>query len=64
MGYIQAEARGQQASFPVALEDLDPADHVYRVVDAFACRLDFKALSFVLAETAKRVVLATIPVAC
>lgn len=53
MGYIQGEARGQQTLFPVALDDLIPADHVCRVIDAFVGRLDFGALGFVRAEAAE-----------
>jgi transposase len=53
MGYIVGEARGQQALFPVALDDLIPADHVCRVIDAFVCRLDFQRLGFVRAESAE-----------
>jgi transposase len=46
MGYIVGEARGQQALFPVVLDDLIPADHFCRVIDAFVRRLDFQALGF------------------
>lgn len=53
MGYIQGEARGQQALFPVALDDLVPADHVCRVIDAFVGRLDFQDLGFIRAEAAE-----------
>jgi transposase len=53
MGYIQGEARGQQTLFPAALEDLIPADHVCRVIDAFVERLDLRALGFVRAEAAE-----------
>jgi transposase len=53
MGFIQGEARGQQALFPVALDDLVPGDHVCRVIDGFVGRLDFQALGFVRAEAAE-----------
>lgn len=53
MGYIQGEARGQQTLFPVALDDLIPADHMCRVIDAFVYRLDFQALGFVRSEAAE-----------
>jgi len=53
MGYIQGEARGQQALFPVALDDLIPADHMCRVVDAFVGRLEMQVLGFVRAEAAE-----------
>jgi len=46
MGYIQGEARGQETLFPLALDDLIPADHFCRVIDAFVARLDLKALGF------------------
>jgi len=46
MGYIQGEARWQQTLFPVALDDLIPADHFCRVVDAFVGRLDLETLGF------------------
>ena len=53
MGYIRGEARDQQTLFPVALEDLIPANHPCRVIDAFVNRLDFTALGFVRAEAAE-----------
>lgn len=53
MGYIRGDARGQQTFFPVALDDLIPADHVCRVIDAFVSRLDFQMLGFVRAEAAE-----------
>jgi len=53
MGYIVGEARGQQSLFPAALDDLIPADHVCRVIDAFVGRLDFPGLGFVRAEAAE-----------
>ena len=46
MGYIQGEARGQQTLFPVALDDLIPADHFCRVIDAFVVRLDLGTVGF------------------
>jgi len=53
MGYIQGEARNQQALFPVALDDLVPGDHVCRVIEAFAGRLNFHHLDFVRAAAAE-----------
>ena len=53
MGYIQGESRGQQTLFPVALDDLIPADHVCRVIDAFVGRLEMQALGFARAEAAE-----------
>jgi hypothetical protein len=35
MAYIQGEGRDQGTLFPVTLDDLVPADHVCRVIDAF-----------------------------
>lgn len=53
MAYIQGEARGQQALFPSTLEDLIPAGHVCRVIEAFVAKLDVAALGFVRAEPAE-----------
>jgi transposase len=53
MGYILGEARGQETMFPAALEDLIPADHFCRVIDAFVGRLDFAALGFERARPAE-----------
>jgi transposase len=53
MGFIQGEARGQQTLFPVALDDLIPADHMCRVIEAFVGKLDMAALGFVRAEPAE-----------
>lgn len=39
MGYIRGEGREQGTLFPVVLDDLVPADHVCRVIDAFVERL-------------------------
>jgi transposase len=52
MGFIQGEARGQQTLFPVTLDDLVPADHVCRFIEAFVGKLDMAALGFVRAEPA------------
>jgi len=35
MAYIQGEGRNQGTLFPVALDDLVPANHICRVIDAF-----------------------------
>jgi transposase len=53
LAYIQGEARGQHALFPSTLEDLVPADHVCRVIEAFVGKLDVDALGFVRAEPAE-----------
>lgn len=52
-GYIQGESRGQGTLFPVALDDLIPTDHVWRVIDAFVNRLDLHELGFIRAEAAE-----------
>jgi hypothetical protein len=39
LAYIQGEARGQQALFPSTLDELIPADHACRVIEAFVGKL-------------------------
>lgn len=46
MGHITGEGRGQSALFPLSLDDLLPADHACRVIDAFVASLDLQALGF------------------
>lgn len=46
MGYIVGEGRTQGSLFPVTLEDLVPADHVCRVIEAFAASLEVSVLGF------------------
>ncbi len=53
MGYIQGEGRSQGTLFPVVLDDLVPADHVCRVIDAFVDRLSMDALGFERAQAAE-----------
>jgi transposase len=53
MGFIQGEARGQQTLFPVTLDELIPADHLCRVIEAFVGKLDMAGLGFVRAEPAE-----------
>ena len=53
MGYIRGEGRSQGTLFPVVLDDLVPADHVCRVIDAFVDRLEMEQLGFVRAEAAE-----------
>jgi transposase len=52
MAYIQGEGRNQGTLFPVLLDDLVPADHMCRVVDAFVEQLDMEKLGFGRAEPA------------
>src|ERR1700751_6469688 len=53
MGYIRGEGRSQGTLFPVVLDDLVPADHVCRVIDAFVNRLEMEQLGFARAEAAE-----------
>ena len=46
MSYIQGEGRSQGTLFPVVLDDLVPADHVCRVIDAFVDGLAMAELGF------------------
>jgi transposase len=52
MGYIVGEGRTQGSLFPLALDDLVPANHVCRVIDAFVGSLDMATLGFERAEAA------------
>ena len=52
MGYVRGEAKGQGTLFPVSLDELVPADHVCRVIEAFATQLDVAGLGFSKAEPA------------
>ena len=52
MAYIQGEGRNQSTLFPVVMDDLIPADHMCRVIDAFVKRLDMEKLSFERAQPA------------
>lgn len=53
MGFIQGEGRTQGTLFPVTLDDLVPADHVCRVIDAFVGRLEMCRLGFERSEPAE-----------
>jgi transposase len=53
MGFIEGERRGQYTLFPGTLDDLIPADHVCRVIEAFVGKLDVAGLGFVRAEPAE-----------
>ena len=52
MGYIVGDGRSQGTLFPVVLDDLVPADHVCRVLDAFVEGLAMAELGFERAEAA------------
>jgi transposase/IS5 family transposase len=52
MGYIRGEGRDQGTLFPVVLDDLVPADHVCRVIDAFVDGLPMSELGFERSEAA------------
>lgn len=53
MAYIQGEGRSQGSLFPVVLDDLVPADHMCRVLDAFVARLELSELGFERAQAAE-----------
>jgi transposase len=53
MAYIAGEAREQGTMFPVTLDELIPADHLCRVIEAFVNRLAMQELGFVRSEPAE-----------
>ncbi|HEV2279871.1 MAG TPA: IS1182 family transposase [Acidobacteriaceae bacterium] len=53
MAYIEGEARGQHTLFPSTLDELIPADHLCRVIEAFVERLKMEELGFVRAQPAE-----------
>src|SRR5258708_22269243 len=53
MSYIRGEGRNQGTLFPVVLDDLVPADHMCRVIDAFVERLTMSDLGFERAMAAE-----------
>lgn len=53
MSHIRGEGRGQGCLFPMMLDDLIPADHVCRVIDAFVERLNMEELGFERAQSAE-----------
>ena len=53
MSYIRGEGRSQGTLFPGVLDDLVPADHVCRVIDAFVASLAMAELGFERAEAAE-----------
>jgi transposase len=52
MAYIQGEGRNQGTLFPVILDELVPADHECRVIDAFVDTLAMIELGFERATAA------------
>jgi choline dehydrogenase-like flavoprotein len=46
MGYIRGEAREQVTMFPVTLDELIPADHMCRVIEAWVNRLNMVSIGF------------------
>jgi transposase len=52
MAYIKGEGRSQGTLFPVVLDELVPADHVCRVIDAFVDTLAMTELGFERATAA------------
>lgn len=50
MAYILGEGRTQGILFPITLDDLIPADHICRVIDAFVGTLAMSQLGFERAE--------------
>src|SRR3984957_5715234 len=53
MSYIQGEGRGQATLFPLMLDELVPADHMCRVIDAFVEKLAMSELGFERAQAAE-----------
>jgi transposase len=50
MGFVQGESRQQAALFPVCIEELVPAEHLVRVIDAWVSTLSMGRLGFVKAS--------------
>jgi transposase len=53
MAFIRGEAREQTTMFPVTLDELIPAGHMCRVVEAFVDRLEMAKLGFARSEPAE-----------
>jgi len=53
MGYIYGDGREQGTLFPVLLDDVLPADHICRVIDAFVNSLAMSEIGFERAEAAE-----------
>lgn len=54
MGFVRGEDRQQSSLFPLALDELVPADHVCRVIEAFVARLPLLQLGFAKAAPKAR----------
>ena len=52
MGYVHGEGRNQGSLFPVVLDELIPADHMCRVIDAFVGTLVMSDLGFERSDAA------------
>lgn len=50
MAFVRGDDRGQSALFPLSLDELVPAEHVCRVIDAFVRRLPLSGLGFAKAQ--------------
>ena len=50
MGFVRGEDRSQATLFPLSLDELVPADHVCRVIEAFVARLPMATLGFAKAR--------------
>lgn len=46
MAFVRGDDRGQSALFPLSLDELVPAEHVCRVIEAFVRRLPLSGLEF------------------
>lgn len=64
MRFIRGEGRTQGSLFPVTLDELVPADHVVRVIEAFVDRLEMAGLGAVAPRCPGPAVLATIRAIC
>ena len=53
MSHIKGQSRHQSTLFPECLDDVIPADHHVRVIDAFVDHLDLKVLGFALVVPAE-----------
>lgn len=50
MGFVRGEDRSQSTLFPLSLDELVPAEHVCRVIEAFVARLPMATLGFAKAR--------------